>query len=189
MYNLKIDSLSFATEVEAAAALRTAFLAAGGNIGGATSTVAAAATDFMVDCAGNPPMFFQGWTYRAGVRPEGDQLPNLFKGVIDIREVTGVQAPSQLNGSTRLDKIQRELVKYEFMGAHCAEWYAKPENVAFFPEEWKTGYTVFLEKYRDSVVASGSCASTGSAGGCTSAAAMPSAAAGSARRIASQFAS
>ena len=96
-----------------------------------------------VDCAGTPPTYFDGWAYRPS-----DQLPNLYKGVVDMSEVTAVQAPSQANGYARLDVIERELKDVEFVGAHVAEWYQRPENLAAFLAVCPSGYLVFLEKYR-----------------------------------------
>lgn len=97
----------------------------------------------IVNCAGTPPTFFDKWTYRPT-----DQLPNLYKGVADMGEVAAVQAPSQKPGSyTRLDVIERELGSYEFVGAHVAEWYRRPENLAAFLKVCPSGYLVFLEKY------------------------------------------
>lgn len=129
--------LSFATEADVLAAYR----AAGGVIGNGGSTTVAEAT---VNCAGTPPTFFDKWTYRPT-----DQLPNLYKGSLDMsNDVVAVQAPSQANGYTRLDVIQRELKDYEFVGAHAAEWYQRPENLAAFLAVCPTGYLVFLEKYR-----------------------------------------
>ncbi len=134
---------SFDTDAEAVAAFRTAFLAAGGTIG---SVPTIAASGFVVDCSGIPPMFFDGWSYRES----DNQAVKLFKGVIDIREVAMAQAPSQLKSWTRLDVIQRELKDYEFVGAHVAQELLKPENACFFPEELKKsgGALVFLQKYR-----------------------------------------
>jgi hypothetical protein len=138
-------NVSIPSVVTSAEALMASFLEAGGKIMPSSSKViAAVATNFMVDCAGEPPKFFDSWTYEK----RDNQAFKVFKGIIDVREITGVQAPSQLKSWTRLDKIWRELAKYEFAGAHSAAWLAKPENVAHFPEEWKTGYTVFLERYR-----------------------------------------
>lgn len=95
-----------------------------------------------VDCAGTPPTYFDGWAYRPS-----DQLPNLYKGVVDMSEVTAVQAPSQANGYARLDVIERELKDVEFVGAHVAEWYQRPENLAAFLAVCPSGHLVFLEKY------------------------------------------
>lgn len=98
----------------------------------------------IVDCSGTPPTFFAGWTY-----PSDEQLFNLYKkGALDMQTVAAVQAPSQAKGYARLDVIQRELKDREFIGAHVAEWYRRPENKAAFLEVCPSGYLVFLEKYR-----------------------------------------
>ncbi len=96
------------------------------------------------NCAGTPPTFGYNWTYESA-----DQLPNLYKGKVDMGAVIGVQAPSQLKGYTRLDVIQRELADKKFAGAHAAEWYQRPENLAAFLRVCPSGYLVFLERYRN----------------------------------------
>ncbi len=134
-------ALSYSTEADVIIAYRTA----GGTIG-AVPTEAAPAINpgsNTVNCAGTPPTFFDKWTYRPT-----DQLPNLYKGTVDMGDVVAVQAPSQAKGWTRLDVIQRELEKHEFVGAHAAEWYRRPENLAAFLAICPSGYLVFLEKYR-----------------------------------------
>lgn len=98
----------------------------------------------IVNCAGTPPMFFKEWTYRPT-----DQLPNLYKGELDVSAVVAVQAPSQQNGYTQIYVIERELGDYEFVGAHAAEWFARPENKTAFLELCPSGALVFHEKYRD----------------------------------------
>lgn len=133
MFKISIASLSFPTETEALAALRAA-----GVVIGTTA-------EATVNCAGTPPTFFDKWTYRPS-----DQFHNLYKGMLDVREVTARQAPSQTkDGHTRLDVIRRELRYCEFVGAHAAEWYQRPENKAAFLAMCPSGTLVFLEKYRD----------------------------------------
>lgn len=129
-------------------ALVAAYRAEGGVISSvsATEVTEVVVTDPMVNCAGTTPTFFSDWTYCSA-----DQLPNLYKGALDMNEVVAVQAPSQANGYTRLDVIQRELQDYEFVGAHAAEWYMKPENKAAFLEVCPSGYLAFVEKYRYAV--------------------------------------
>lgn len=114
-------------------ALAVAYRAAGGVIATPTG---------IVNCAGTPPLFFDKWTYRPT-----DQLPNLYKGMLDMEEVTAVQAPSQAKGWTRIGVIQRELADCEFVGGHAAEWYQRPENLAAFLAVCPSGYLVFFERY------------------------------------------
>lgn len=97
----------------------------------------------MIDCTGTPPTFFDKWTY-----DPADQPPNLYKGVLDMSSVDAVQAPSQKNGYTRLDVIERELGDHEFVGAHAVEWCRRPEKRAALLKVCPSGYLVFVEKYR-----------------------------------------
>lgn len=125
-------------------AILAAYYAAGGVIetGGDAVT-----TEAVVNCADTPPMFFGGWSY-----PYDNQLPNLYKDALKMREVEAVQVPCQANGWTRLDAILLELSGFELIGAHAAEWYLRPENFAAFLTVLAvcpSGNLVFLEKYRN----------------------------------------
>ncbi len=114
------------------------------------------ASPIIIDCSGTPPMFFQGWTYN-----HADQNANLYKGMLHVHgaykdvlyipQVTWKMAPHLSHIYLRLHNISEhpDFRNTSFIGAHCAEWYAKPENVAHFPKYWKTGVTVFLERYLD----------------------------------------
>lgn len=95
-----------------------------------------------IDCAGIPPTYFNGSTY-----DEKDQLPSLYKGVVDTNDVVAVQVSGQANNYVSLDVIERELSGYEFVGAHVAECYQRPENREAFLAVCPSGYLVFLEKY------------------------------------------
>lgn len=122
-------------------ALIVAFRDAGGTINPSEGAIAAEA---MVNCAGTPPTFFDGWTYDPSL-----QLPNLYKGMVDVREIAAVQTSSQESGwRVRLSAVETGMNYMEFVGAHAAEWYCRPENLAAFLEICPSGCLVFLEKYR-----------------------------------------
>lgn len=106
----------------------------------------------IIDCSGNPPEHFNGsdFTCRLGVKPKGDQLGNLYQGrQLDMRQIKAVQASRQLTDHVRLDDIERELAKHQFVGAHAVPWYQRPENLDAFLGVCPTGFLVLLEKYRD----------------------------------------
>ena len=130
--------LSVATEADVISAYRLA-----GGVIVSTTPEARVGTGSLVDCASTPSMYADRWTYE-----NVDQLPNLYKGVVDMGDVMAVQAPSQVHGFTRLSVIEHELEHVEFVGVHCAEWYMRPENKAAFFAVCPSGYLVFLEKHR-----------------------------------------
>lgn len=136
--------ITLASSYSSLEALAAAYCAQGGVIGSTETFAPSKSSDGTLNCAGTPPTFFDKWTCHAT-----DQLPNLYKRVLNMGEVTAVQAPSQQNGWTPLNVIQGELSGYEFVSAHAAAWYMRPENIAAFLAVCPSGYLVFLEKYRD----------------------------------------
>ncbi len=127
--------LSFRSDDEVLAAYR----AAGGIVCGTPIT------ETLVTCSGAPqsPIHTNWFTWDVD-----SQLSNLFKGILDIREVVAVQTPQQKKGDALLDDIEHDLARYSLVGAHAATWFLLPENMHAFREICPTGHLVFLEKFR-----------------------------------------
>ncbi len=96
----------------------------------------------LIDCDGIPDAPFAGWTY------EKEQLPNLLRGKIDIRQLDRFVTPAQHGGRAKIAVMEEQLKDKLLVPVQVMLWLYRAENQHLIPGSWKRYYrTIFMTKF------------------------------------------